>query len=47
MTSNCVVMPAELKIIAPPAWKYKLIVYRGQESADPSFEPPASTRPAP
>lgn len=40
-------MPAELKIIAPPAWKYKLIVYRGQEGADPSFVPPFSTRPAP
>ena len=34
-------MPAELKIIAPPAWKYKLIAYRGQEGADPSLFPPS------
>lgn len=44
-------MPAELKIMAPPAWKYKLIAYRGQKGGDPSplpaHTPRAETRHAP
>lgn len=38
-------MPAELKIMASPAWKCKLIAFRGQEGADP-FPHPAHTPPA-
>lgn len=41
-------MPAELKIMAPPAWKYKLIAYRGHKSGDPAalptHTPPTETR---
>lgn len=44
-------MPAELKLMAPPAWKYKLIAYRGQKGTDPfplpTYTPPVSTRHAP
>lgn len=44
-------MPAELKIMVPPAWKCKLIACRGQEGGDPSplpaHAPPTQSRHAP